>query len=123
MRVQIHIIGVRQLGFEIEPSLLVNFGTAGSINVHQFTACISVCHSDSVNHPQSKQIFTLMDAAKRNHLRIEDFVRIFADTGDADKLRKPSDLELVQKFIEDHSTKSDSGVEHLEFEAFLASQS
>ena len=47
---------ILQLGFELEESLLKHFGSNGAVDVHQFIACISVCHSDSVNHPKSKQV-------------------------------------------------------------------
>ena len=59
----------RQLGFKAQPAFLSKFGKEEKrrvcLDVHQFVACVSVCHSDHVNHPKSKQIFTLMDHEKK----------------------------------------------------------
>ena len=56
------------------------------LDVHQFVACISVCHSDHINHPKSKQIFTLMDAQRKGEVVLDDFVQIFESTGGAEEL-------------------------------------
>ena len=87
--------------------------------MHQFIACLSVCHSDAVNHPKSKQVFTLMDTGRRGQLRLEDFIRIFHETGDGDKLG-PKEQSIIERYIEENRDIGDEGLRQQHIEEFLA---
>jgi len=97
-----------QLGFKAQPAFLSKFGKEEKrrvcLDVHQFVACISVCHSDHINHPKSKQIFTLMDAQRKGEVVLDDFVQIFESTGGAEELAV-GEQKMLQQYIADAREK------------------
>lgn len=107
-----------QLGFAIGAPLLQGFGRDGRVDVHQFVACLSACHSDSINHPKSKQIFTLMDADRKAQITVEDFVVAFQETGDADKLGV-EEQQMIRRYIEENRAPAARGLRLADLEEFL----
>ena len=97
-----------QLGFKAQPAFLSKFGKEEKrrvcLDVHQFVACISVCHSDHINHPKSKQIFTLMDTQRKGEVVLDDFVHLFESTGGAKNLT-PAEQKMLQQYIVDAREK------------------
>ena len=97
-----------QLGFKAQPAFLSKFGKEEKrrvcLDVHQFVACISVCHSDHINHPKSKQIFTLMDTQRKGEVVLDDFVQIFESTGGGKDLA-PREQKMLQHYIADAREK------------------
>jgi Ca2+-binding EF-hand superfamily protein len=97
-----------QLGFKAQPAFLSKFGKEEKrrvcLDVHQFVACISVCHSDHINHPKSKQIFTLMDTQRKGEVVLDDFVHVFESTGGAKDLT-PAEQKMLQQYIVDAREK------------------
>ena len=93
-----------QLGFKVQPAFLSKFGKEEKrrvcLDVHQFVACISVCHSDHINHPKSKQIFTLMDTQRKGEVVLDDFVHLFESTGGAKDLTV-GEQKMLQQYIVD----------------------
>lgn len=106
------------LGFQIGPALLQKFGAGGRLDCHQFVACLSVCHSDTVNHPKSKQIFTLMDTDRTGQLTLDNFVHIFEESGDGEKLG-PAEREMIQRYIEENRESGDTGMRLQHIEEFM----
>ena len=72
--------------------------------MHQFVACISVCHSDHINHPKSKQIFTLMDSQRKGEVVLDDFVQLFESTDGAKDLDL-AEQKMLQQYIADAREK------------------
>ena len=97
-----------QLGFRVQPAFLAKFGKEEKrrvcVDVHQFVACISVCHADTVNHPKSKQIFTLMDTQRKGEVVTDDFVHVFESMGGGAPLQ-PDEQAMVQRYIADSREK------------------
>ena len=112
-----------QLGFKAQPAFLSKFGTEEKrrvcLDVHQFVACISVCHSDYINHPKSKQIFTLMDHEKKGEVVLDDFVTTFETTGGAAALAE-GEQKMLQQYIVDAREKGTTGLSHDALQNFLA---
>jgi len=113
----------RILGFKAQPAFLSKFGKEEKrrvcLDVHQFVACISVCHSDHINHPKSKQIFTLMDAQRKGEVVLDDFVQIFESTGGAEELAV-GEQKMLQQYIADAREKGNTGLSHDALQDFLA---
>jgi Ca2+-binding EF-hand superfamily protein len=130
------------LGFQIGPALLQKFGAGGRLDCHQFVACLSVCHSDTVNHPKSKQIFTLMDTDRTGQLTLDNFVHIFEESGDgecaalpllavqmtcrsdagraaAGEKLGPAEREMIQRYIEENRESGDTGMRLQHIEEFM----
>jgi len=112
----------RILGFKAQPAFLSKFGKEEKrrvcLDVHQFVACISVCHSDHINHPKSKQIFTLMDSQRRGEVVLDDFVQLFDSTGGAKDLAL-GEQKILQQYIADAREKGNTGLSHDALQRFL----
>ena len=60
-----------------------------------------------------------MDTERHGQLRLEDFVRIFQETGEGAKLG-PQEQAMIQSYIEENRDTGDDGLRQSHIKEFLA---